>query len=207
MSYVHFNIIMKILLATTNKGKITEFKKILNSHKDLEILTLDSFNIDEDVEEVGNSFEQNSILKANFYNKIAKIPTIAEDSGLEIKALNNEPGIYSARYGGINITDKDRVDLILDKMKNVEQKLRVAKFISVICSVGFKKDFFLSKGILLGEIYHKAVGNNGFGYDPIFFIPKKNKTLAMMTEEQKNKISHRRLAIEKFLNNYKENNE
>ena len=84
---------MKILLATTNKGKIAEFKNILNSHKDLEILTLDSFNIDEDVEEVGNSFEQNSILKANFYNKKAKIPTIAEDSGLEIKALNNEPGI------------------------------------------------------------------------------------------------------------------
>ena len=143
---------MKILLATTNKGKIAEFKNILNSQEDLEILTLDSFNIDEEVEEVGNSFEQNSILKANFYNKIAKIPTIAEDSGLEIIALNNEPGIYSARYGGIEITDKDRVDLILDKMKNVEQKLRVAKFISVICSVGFRKDFFLSKGILLGEI-------------------------------------------------------
>ncbi|MBI62858.1 MAG: non-canonical purine NTP pyrophosphatase, RdgB/HAM1 family [Chloroflexi bacterium] len=196
---------MKILLATTNKGKIAEFKNILNSHKDLEILTLDNFNICEDVEEVGNSFEQNSILKANFYNKIAKIPTIAEDSGLEIKALNNEPGIYSARYGGINITDKDRVDLILDKMKHIEQKLRVAKFVSVICSVGFNKDFFLSKGILLGEIYHKAEGKNGFGYDPIFFIPKKNKTLAMMTEEQKNKISHRRLAIEKFLDDYYKN--
>ena len=182
---------MKILLATTNKGKITEFKKILNSHKDLEILTLDSFNIDEDVEEVGNSFEQNSILKANFYNKIAKIPTIAEDSGLEIKALNNEPGIYSARYGGINITDKDRVDLILDKMKNVEQKLRVAKFTSVICSVGFKKDFFLSKGILLGEIYHKAVGNNGFGYDPIFIPNGYNETFGEMKPELKMSIDHR----------------
>ena len=81
-----------------------------------------------------------------------------------------------------------RTEKILDKMKNVEQKLRVAKFISVICSVGFRKDFFLSKCILLGEIYHKAVGKNGFGYDPIFFIPKKNKTFAMMTEEQKNEV-------------------
>ena len=126
---------MKILIATTNIGKIKEFQEILNKKKIFEIFTLNDLNISVDVEETGNTFEENAEIKATFYSKLSKMPTISEDSGLVIDSLNGEPGIYSARYGGENLNDNDRVELVLKKMTKIHKEERSARFISVICGV------------------------------------------------------------------------
>tara|TARA_E500000331_G_scaffold104625_1_gene101408 strand:- start:2667 stop:3263 length:597 start_codon:yes stop_codon:yes gene_type:complete len=189
---------MKILVATTNSGKIREFKEIL-SKKNIQVLTLNDININIDVDETGNTFRQNALIKANEYYKLAKIPTVSEDSGLEVLKLDGEPGIYSARYGGDLLNDNQRVDLILEKLLKVPSNKRQARFISVICGVGFSDEPIYSEGILEGFISKKKEGNSGFGYDPIFLPNNSNKTTASMAKEEKNKISHRRKSIDKFL--------
>ena len=189
---------MKLLVATTNSGKIREFKEIL-SKKNIQVLTLNDININIDVDETGNTFRQNALIKANEYYKLAKIPTISEDSGLEVLKLDGEPGIYSARYGGDLLNDNQRVDLILEKLLKVPSNKRQARFISVICGVGSSDDPIYSEGILEGFISKKKEGNSGFGYDPIFLPNNSNKTTASMAKEEKNKISHRRKSIDKFL--------
>lgn len=191
---------MKILIATTNIGKIKEFQEILNKKKIFEIFTLNDLNISVDVEETGNTFEENAEIKATFYSKLSKMPTISEDSGLVIDSLNGEPGIYSARYGGENLNDNDRVELVLKKMTKIHKEERSARFISVICGVGFGSRSLFSRGELEGFISSSKQGNNGFGYDPIFSPIGDNATLATKEIDEKNKISHRRKSIEIFLN-------
>ncbi|MAX11911.1 MAG: non-canonical purine NTP pyrophosphatase, RdgB/HAM1 family [Chloroflexi bacterium] len=191
---------MKILIATTNFGKIKEFQEILNKKKIFEIFTLNDLNISVDVEETGNTFEENAEIKATFYSKLSKMPTISEDSGLVIDSLNGEPGIYSARYGGENLNDNDRVELVLKKMTKIHKEERSARFISVICGVGFGSRSLFSRGELEGFISSSKQGNNGFGYDPIFSPIGDNATLATKEIDEKNKISHRRKSIEIFLN-------
>jgi len=188
---------MKILVATTNKGKIREFEQIFAEK--FEILTLNDLAIEIDVEETGDTFHQNALIKATKYFELSKIPTVSEDSGLEIAELNGEPGIFSARYGGVDLNDRDRVDLILQKLSNVPSKKRQAKFVSVICGVGFAETPIYSEGILDGYIAEQKKGKNGFGYDPIFLPIGSNQTTASMSKEEKNKISHRRKSIDKFL--------
>jgi len=191
---------MKILIATTNIGKIKEFQEILNKKKIFEIFTLNDLNISVDVEETGNTFEENAEIKATFYSKLSKMPTISEDSGLVIDSLNGEPGIYSARYGGENLNDNDRVELVLKKMTKIHKEERSARFISVICGVGFGSRSLFSRGELEGFISSSKQGKNGFGYDPIFSPIGENATLATKEIDEKNKISHRRKSIEIFLN-------
>ncbi|KAA1289581.1 MAG: RdgB/HAM1 family non-canonical purine NTP pyrophosphatase [SAR202 cluster bacterium] len=191
---------MKILIATTNFGKIKEFQEILNKKKIFEIFTLNDLNISVDVEETGNTFEENAEIKATFYSKLSKMPTISEDSGLVIDSLNGEPGIYSARYGGENLNDNDRVELVLKKMTKIHKEERSARFISVICGVGFGSRSLFSRGELEGFISSSKQGKNGFGYDPIFSPIGDNATLATKEIDEKNKISHRRKSIEIFLN-------
>ncbi|KAA1298511.1 MAG: RdgB/HAM1 family non-canonical purine NTP pyrophosphatase [SAR202 cluster bacterium] len=191
---------MKILIATTNIGKIKEFQEILNKKKIFEIFTLNDLNISVDVEETGNTFEENAEIKATFYSKLSKMPTISEDSGLVIDSLNGEPGIYSARYGGENLNDNDRVELVLKKMTKIHKEERSARFISVICGVGFGSRSLFSRGELEGFISSSKQGKNGFGYDPIFSPIGDNATLATKEIDEKNKISHRRKSIEIFLN-------
>ena len=191
---------MKILIATTNIGKIKEFQEILNKKKIFEIFTLNDLNISVDVEETGNTFEENAEIKATFYSKLSKMPTISEDSGLVIDSLNGEPGIYSARYGGKNLNDNDRVELVLKKMTKIHKEERSARFISVICGVGFGSRSLFSRGELEGFISSSKQGKNGFGYDPIFSPIGDNATLATKEIDEKNKISHRRKSIEIFLN-------
>ena len=191
---------MKILIATTNIGKIKEFQEILNKKKIFEIFTLNDLNISVDVEEKGNTFEENAEIKATFYSKLSKMPTISEDSGLVIDSLNGEPGIYSARYGGENLNDNDRVELVLKKMTKIHKEERSARFISVICGVGFGSRSLFSRGELEGFISSSKQGKNGFGYDPIFSPIGDNATLATKEIDEKNKISHRRKSIEIFLN-------
>ena len=195
---------MKILIATTNIGKIKEFQEILNKKKIFEIFTLNDLNISVDVEETGNTFEENAEIKATFYSKLSKMPTISEDSGLVIDSLNGEPGIYSARYGGENLNDNDRVELVLKKMTKIHKEERSARFISVICGVGFGSRSLFSRGELEGFISSSKQGKNGFGYDPIFSPIGDNATLATKEIDEKNKISHRRKSIEIFLNKLKE---
>ena len=191
---------MKILIATTNFGKIKEFQEILNKKKIFEIFTLNDLNISVDVEETGNTFEENAEIKATFYSKLSKMPTISEDSGLVIDSLNGEPGIYSARYGGENLNDNDRAELVLKKMTKIHKEERSARFISVICGVGFGSRSLFSRGELEGFISSSKQGKNGFGYDPIFSPIGDNATLATKEIDEKNKISHRRKSIEIFLN-------
>ncbi|MEC7837974.1 MAG: RdgB/HAM1 family non-canonical purine NTP pyrophosphatase [Chloroflexota bacterium] len=188
---------MKILVATTNEGKIKEFEQIFAEK--FEILTLNDLSIKIDVEETGVTFHQNALIKATQYFELSKIPTLSEDSGLEIAELNGEPGIFSARYGGADLNDRERVDLILQKLSNVPSKKRQAKFVSVICGVGFAETPIYSEGILDGHIAEQKNGKNGFGYDPIFLPIGSDQTTASMSKEEKNKISHRRKSIDKFL--------
>lgn len=188
---------MKILVATTNEGKIKEFEQIFAEK--FEILTLNDLSIKIDVEETGVTFHQNALIKATQYFELSKIPTLSEDSGLEIAELNGEPGIFSARYGGADLNDRERVDLILQKLSNVPSKKRQAKFVSVICGVGFAETPIYSEGILDGYIAEQKNGKNGFGYDPIFLPIGSDQTTASMSKEEKNKISHRRKSIDKFL--------
>ncbi|MCH2673645.1 MAG: RdgB/HAM1 family non-canonical purine NTP pyrophosphatase [Dehalococcoidia bacterium] len=191
---------MKILVATTNKGKVKEFQDIFNSKFFFEIVTLNDLKISSDVEETGSTFERNAEIKAKYYNKISSLPTISEDSGLVIESLNGEPGVYSARYGGASLNDDERLDLVLRKMHKIPKNKRSAKFVSVICGVGFMKNkLFFSRGELRGYISFERKGKNGFGYDPIFCANKDNHTLASKTTEYKNSISHRRKSIEIFL--------
>ena len=143
-------------------------QRILNKKKIFEIFTLNDLNISVDVEETGNTFEENAEIKATFYSKLSKMPTISEDSGLVIDSLNGEPGIYSARYGGENLNDNDRVELVLKKMTKIHKEERSARFISVICGVGFGSRSLFSRGELEGFISSSKQGKNGFGYDPIF---------------------------------------
>tara|TARA_B110000116_G_scaffold78115_1_gene67759 strand:+ start:188 stop:787 length:600 start_codon:yes stop_codon:yes gene_type:complete len=190
---------MNILIATTNNGKLNEFKKIFNFNKNIKLFTLSDLSINDDVEETGKTFEENAAIKADFYYRKSGIPTISEDSGLEIFILCGEPGIYSARYGGKELNDSQRTDLVLEKMKNYKNHNRRAQFTSVICGVGFKKEKIFSKGLLKGYILDKKQGLNGFGYDPIFCLNNENLSLACKSMEEKNQISHRRKSIDKFL--------
>ena len=187
---------MRILVATTNLGKIKEFQDIFPSK--IEILSLKDLNIDIDVIEDGKTFRENALIKANEYYDISKIPTISEDSGLVIDYLNGEPGIFSARYGGKNLSDDQRVDLVLRNMNGVESIQRGARFISVICGIGFYKEPLFSEGIMEGFISDTKDGINGFGYDPIFIPMNKIKTFGQMKPSQKYKLDHRYHAFKKI---------
>ena len=188
---------MRILVATTNLWKIKEFQDIFPSK--IKILSLQDLNIDIDVVEYGETFRENALIKAKQYYSISKIPTISEDSGLVIDYLKGEPGIFSARYGGKNLSDDQRVDLVLRNLNGVESIQRGARFISVICGIGFYKEPLFSEGIMEGFISDTKDGINGFGYDPIFIPVGKNETTASMSKDEKNNISHRRKSIDKFL--------
>lgn len=181
----------KIIAATKNKNKIREFKEIL---PDFDIITQEEAGIDLDVEETGTTFRENALLKARAIFEKTGISALADDSGLEVYALGGEPGVYSARYGGEGLDDKGRLELVLEKMKDVDDDLRGAQF---VCSIVFvtKEKTYEAEGVCEGVITREARGENGFGYDPIFYVPEVGKTNAEMTAEEKNTISHRGKAL------------
>ncbi|MCL2705433.1 MAG: RdgB/HAM1 family non-canonical purine NTP pyrophosphatase [Spirochaetaceae bacterium] len=180
---------MDILFASTNFNKAKELKKLLPNHN---ILLPKEMGIEFDHEEIALTFYENALGKAKELFDIVKIPVLAEDSGLCIPALGGEPGIYSARYGsdGINkLEDKERNLYLLDKMKNISE--RKAFF---VCSMVLFIDhyrFYICQETLEGEITYEPKGESGFGYDPVFFIPKLGKTAAELLPDEKNEISHR----------------
>lgn len=185
---------MKIVFATKNKGKVNEVVKIFNTDK-IELVTMEQAGIDIDVVEDGTTFEENAEKKAVEIMKASGEVAIADDSGLEIDFLDKEPGIHSARFLGHDTPYSIKNAKILDMLKDVPEEKRTARFVCAVCLALPDGRIIRSKGTLEGRIGNKITGENGFGYDPIFFIPEKNCYSAELSTEEKNKISHRGKAM------------
>jgi len=188
---------LKIVVATKNKGKINELEYILRD-LNVQIVSQRDMNIDVEVEEDGTTFEENALKKATEIMKLSGEVTLADDSGLEVDYLNGAPRIFSARYAGEGASDADRNNKLLAELKDVPFEKRTARFVCVIAAVWPDGRKIVTRGECHGIIHFKPVGNNGFGYDPIFFIPEYNRTMAELNSELKNKISHRAKAMELF---------
>jgi len=187
---------MKILIATANKHKLKEITEILNDLP-IDLISIDQLPQQIEVEETGNTFEENARLKAEAYFKLSGLPTLADDSGLEVPALNNEPGVRSARYAGEQANYLKNNLLLLERMKNLKGSNRRAQFRCVVCFKTNKGEWFF-EGKTSGMIITGFKGQGGFGYDPLFYIPELGKTYAELSAEEKNKISHRGLALKEF---------
>ena len=190
---------MKVFLATKNKGKIKDFEK-LTEGMDLEVVTiLDGLDIP-DVVEDGKTFEENSRKKAKEIADYTGIVTISDDSGLCVDCLDGGPGVYSARFAGENASDRERNEKLLEVMKDVKKEDRKAHFVSVV-SIAFPDGTVKSfRGETQGEILFEKEGNNGFGYDPIFYSYDLGKSFGLATIEEKKSVSHRGRAFEKLKN-------
>lgn len=197
---------IKIIFATKNKGKIQEINQIMKDTC-FNIISMEKAGIDLDIEETGDTFEQNAILKATAIMNLTNEIVLSDDSGLEVDYLNKEPGVYSSRYMGVDTPYTIKNQHILDLLKDVPDEKRTARFVSVIAAVFPDKKTLTTRAAIEGIIAHKIAGDNGFGYDPIFFVPEFGITTAQMSIEQKNKISHRgkalRLMKDKLLNEVK----
>ncbi len=184
----------KILFATTNKNKLREAGEIL-SEQGYEILSLKDVGVDLDVAEDGKTFEENAIIKAKAYSKAAGMPVLADDSGLEVDYLDKAPGIYSARFLGEDTSYEVKNKYIIEKLANARGSERSARFICAVCLAMPDGRYVTATGKVEGEIAYKPAGENGFGYDPIFFVPEYGKTTAELSPEKKNEISHRGNAL------------
>ncbi len=179
-----------LLLATTNKGKAAEYRDLLKG-LDCEIVTLDQAGISSEADEIYNTFDENARHKAAFYAELGGLLTLADDSGLEVDALNGEPGVRSSRYAGDNATDADRVDFLLSKLKDIPPHKRKARFRCVIAVARPDGPVETVEGVCEGYISMEPKGLNGFGYDPVFYLPEYDRTIAELPPEIKNRISHR----------------
>ena len=185
----------KLVLASKNQKKLVEMNEIL-SHLGIEVCSEAEAGVDVDVEETGTTFEENSLLKAEAVMKASGMPAIADDSGLCVGALNGAPGVYSARYGGEGLDDVGRYRLLLENMRG--QMPRTARFVSVITCCFPNGDVLTARGECPGTIAFAPMGEGGFGYDPVFFLPPLKKTFAQLSPEEKNAVSHRGKALELF---------
>jgi XTP/dITP diphosphohydrolase len=186
----------RLLLATTNKGKIVEYRYLFQGLP-LELVTPADVGINTEVEEGDISMEENARHKAAVYAGLSGLLTVADDSGLEVDALGGEPGIRSARYAGENAGDRERIAYLLSKLKGVPREKRSARFRCIIAVATPKKILQTCEGECRGIIDFEPKGDNGFGYDPIFYFPEYNKTMAELSSEIKNTISHRARAAQK----------
>ena len=187
---------LRLLLATTNKGKAAEYRDLLRG-LDLESLTLDQAGISQEAEENCNTFEGNARSKAEFYAALSGLLTLADDSGLEVDALGGEPGVRSSRYAGDNAGDAERVSFLLNRLRDIPQEKRQARFRCVIAIAQPGRTTQTAGGTCEGFIALEPKGDNGFGYDPLFYLPEYGKTIAELPPEVKNRISHRGRAAEK----------
>lgn len=186
---------MKVVLASHNKKKMVEMKTILSA-MGVEVLSQADVGVDLEPEETGTTFAENAAIKAQAVMEATGLPAIADDSGLMVDALNGEPGVYSARYGGPGLDDTGRWQLLLKNMEGI--KNRACKFVSVICCCFPDGQQLSARGECPGILAHGPTGDGGFGYDPIFYLPELGKTMAQLTPEEKNKISHRAKALAGF---------
>jgi len=192
-----------ILVATTNPGKITEIRAMLDF--DLEWLGLSDFEEISEIKEDGVTFAENARKKAIGYARATGLWTIADDSGLEVDALGGEPGVKSARFSGEKsknddgtLIDHRNIAKVLELLEDVPNEKRTARFFCCLCLASPEKILIETEGTVEGLITNREIGKNGFGYDPIFFVPHLNKTVAQLTPEEKNAISHRGNAIRKL---------
>ena len=195
---------MKVVLASKNAHKLEEISKITEKF-DMELILQSTLGIDLDVEENGQSFEENSFIKAKAVMEATGLPALADDSGICVDALNGEPGIYSARYGfDESLDDRGRMMLLLKNMEAVPDGKRQAKFVCVITMVTPDGQTIQARGEVHGELTREPRGENGFGYDPIFFYPPTGCTTAELPPEKKNALSHRGQALRVFYEKLKE---
>lgn len=186
----------KFVLATHNPGKLKEMGAIL-AQFGVEVVSPKDLGLTVDVEETGTTFAENAMLKAKAICAAAKLPAIADDSGLCVDALNGGPGVYSARYGGEGLDDRGRYLLLLNNMRG--QTTRAAHFACAIACAFPNGDTLTAEGRCDGTIAFAPMGEGGFGYDPVFFVPEKAKTFGQLTAEEKSAISHRGRALESFV--------
>lgn len=192
---------MKVIAATKNKGKIREMSEIL-SPLGIEIIPQEDMRIEVDVEETGDTFEKNSLIKARAVRMVSDYPVLADDSGLCVEALGGAPGVRSARYAGDNATDTDRINKLLSEMGDCEN--RAAKFVTSVAFIFSDGREITAEGSVSGFITDKPSGENGFGYDPIFFSTELGKTFADSTDDEKNSVSHRGRALKNLYDKLKE---
>lgn len=185
----------KLLVATHNRGKVVEFAEML-ADLAMEWLSLDEVGVTADVAETGATFRENAILKAAAYAQATGLLTLADDSGLEVDALNGQPGIFTARYGGAGLTHADRYQLLLRNMQGVPWAGRTARFHAVIALAAPDGTLLgTADGVCEGMIAMEPAGNGGFGYDPVFFLPDRGMTMAQVGTAVKHQISHRGQAM------------
>lgn len=187
----------EIIIATRNKGKIKEFSDFFEAYE-INVKSLLDFEDVPEVEENGKSFEENAALKAEQIAHFLQHPVLADDSGLVVDYLDGEPGIYSARYAGVGSTDEENNQKLLKKLQNIPESKRSARFVCVLAiSIPGENTVFF-KGFCEGKIAFEPLGKNGFGYDPLFIPEGYEKTMAQLSPEEKNKISHRKNAFDRL---------
>ena len=196
-------LVKEIVIATHNPDKKKEIMIALRE-LGVNILSLDNFPEIGEIEETGSTLLENSLIKARTVSAVTGKPAIADDTGLEVDALNGAPGIYSARYAGINVSYEDNVRKLLSEMSSFDMDSRTARFRTVVSFHSSNEELW-TEGVIEGSITMNAIGKGGFGYDPVFRVRKTGKTFAEMTKQEKNRISHRGLALEKMCQLLKEN--
>lgn len=186
-----------LVVATNNSHKLVEFKRILTG---IQIESLNDAGLKIDVEETGETFEQNAFLKASAVFHELNRPSISDDSGIVVDALNGEPGVHSARYGGEGLTDEQRTDLLLKKLEGVDRKNRTARFTCVLCVVySLNSDPLYFSASVEGHIHTEKLGSNGFGYDPVFIEEGRQETFGQLPSNVKDENSHRAKALRKLM--------
>ena len=187
---------MQIVLATHNRGKMSEINNLLSSS--YEVLTLDHFPNIKEIPETGKTLKENAFIKARTVFEMTGLPSLADDTGLEVQALGGDPGVFSARYAGEQVSYQDNCEKLLKNMMRVPKENREAKFRTVIAYKDDNRELSCD-GSVKGEIAQSPKGSFGFGYDSVFYYPPLEKTFAELSEEEKNSISHRGRALRKFL--------
>mgnify|MGYP000308504225 CR=1 FL=1 len=187
----------RLIFATGNEGKMREVREIL-ADTGYEIVSMKEAGIDLDIVENGTTFEENAVIKAKAVMEVSGELTLADDSGLEIDAFGGEPGIYSSRYLGEDTPYTEKNQVILDRMKDIPEEKRSARFVCAIAAVFPNGQTCTTRGTMEGIIGYEATGGNGFGYDPIFYLPELGKYSAQLSNEKKNQLSHRGEALRKM---------
>ena len=193
----------RIIFATGNEGKMKEIREIL-AELPVEVLSMKEAGIQADIVEDGKTFEENAVIKAKAIAELSGEIVMADDSGLEIDYLNGEPGIYSARYMGEDTSYRIKNNHLIQRLEGVPEEKRTARFVCAIAAAFPDKTVWTTEGVVEGIIGYEEKGENGFGYDPIFYLPEYPCTTAQLTEEKKNEISHRGKALRKMAEKLKE---
>lgn len=187
----------KLLVATHNQGKVVELAELL-ADLNLDLLSLDEAGVSREVAETGNTFRDNAILKVQAYARETGLLTLADDSGLEVDALEGRPGVHTARFGGEGLNHEERYQLLLEKLKDVRWEQRTARFRCVVALATPERLIATTEGTMEGHIAFEPAGNGGFGYDPVFFVDDQGKTTAQLPAAVKNRLSHRGRAVLKM---------